>query len=223
MKAIIFAAGRGERMRPLTDTTAKSLLMLAGKPLIVHNIERCQQAGIKDIVINVSYKGDEIKQALGDGSRFGVSIQYSTEDEALETAGGIIKALPLLGDKPFIAISADIWADFDLKKLSMQPLNNALAHLLLVNNPDFHPRGDFTLIDGIVCQGAQPRFTYANAGIYHPALFQPLPEQKLSLGALLNERLSEGKVTGEVFEGHWFNLGTPEQLKHAELALKEAS
>lgn len=220
MKAMIFAAGRGERMRPLTDTTPKPLLELAGKPLIVQNIERCKAAGIEDIVINVSYHADKIKAALGDGSKFGVRIQYSHEDPVLETAGGVIKALPLLGDKPFLGLAADVWADLNLQSLIAQAEHVDYAHLVLVDNPEFHPDGDFALMDGVVKPSGKPRYTYSSIGIYHPKMFADLPEQRLGLGELLHQHLSHGKITGEHYQGKWFNLGTPEQLETAERLLK---
>lgn len=223
MRAMIFAAGRGERMRPLTDKTPKPLLMLAGQPLIVHAILACRQANITEIVINVSYKSGEIMSALGNGSQWGVQIQYSQEDDPpLETAGGIIKALPLLGDKPFVAISGDIWSNYDLSLLFPHVEKLKLAHLVMVKNPDYHDRGDFALLPNGVLSGEETvRLTYGNIGLFHPDLFKNLPVQRLGLGNLLRDHLNSGKLTGEYFSGDWFNIGTIEQLQLAEEQLKE--
>lgn len=223
MKAMIFAAGRGERMRPLTDETPKPLLMLAGKPLIVHAILACKAAGIRDIVINVSYKADKIMQALGDGSTWHVNIQYSKESEPpLETAGGIIKALPLLGDEPFIAMSGDIWTNYDLSVLFPHAQNLKLAHLVMVPNPDYNEKGDFALLpNGEISDNQTARLTYGNIALLHPTLFAGLPEQRLGLGTLLRKHLHTHNITGEEYKGPWLNIGTPAELLHAESHLKE--
>jgi MurNAc alpha-1-phosphate uridylyltransferase len=223
MKAMIFAAGRGERMRPLTDITPKPLILLAGQPLIVHAILACQQAGIRDIIINVSYKAETIMQALGDGSHWGVNIHYSQEAEPpLETAGGIIKALPLLGHDPFIALSGDIWTNYDLRQLIHRADSVKLAHLIMVPNPDFKTQGDFVLQSNRVLSNAgSDRLTYGNIGLFHPDLFQNLPVERLGLGALLHQHLNSGHITGELYTGEWFNIGTIDQLAQAEHMLKE--
>lgn len=223
MKAMIFAAGRGDRMRPLTDTTPKPLLMLAGQPIIVHTILACKAAGIEEIVINVSYKAAMIMEALGNGSRWDVNIHYSQEGEPpLETAGGIIKALPLLGSEPFVALSGDIWTSYDLGHLFSCLSDLELAHLVMVKNPDFNPKGDFCLMpSGILSRDEGQRLTYGNIGLFHPDLFAGLPVQRLGLGALLREYLDSGKISGEYFTGEWFNIGTPADLAHAQSVLKE--
>lgn len=223
MKAMIFAAGRGERMRPLTDTTPKPLLTLAGQSLIAHAILACKQAGIEQIIINVSYKAEMIMQALGNGSEWGVNIQYSQEGEPpLETAGGIIKALPLLGDEPFIAMSGDIWTNYDLSLLLPRANQVTLAHLVMVKNPDYNTKGDFCLLpNGILSTSDDLRLTYGNIGLFHPDLFKNLPVQRMGLGNLLRDHLASGKITGEYFHGEWLNIGTPEQLQHAQDVLKE--
>jgi MurNAc alpha-1-phosphate uridylyltransferase len=223
MKAMIFAAGRGERMRPLTDTTPKPLIELAGEPIIVHAIRACKEAGIEEIVINLSYKADMIQEALGDGSRWGVTLHYSQEaDPPLETAGGVIKALPLLGPDPFIALSGDVWSNYDLRQLYLRTGSLKLAHLIFVPNPDFHQKGDFGLNEnGVVVDHPYDRYTYGNIGLFHPDLFKNLPVQRLGLGALFRQHLSTGEITGEIFSGEWFNIGTLEELARAQQQLKE--
>jgi len=223
MKAMIFAAGRGERMRPLTDNVPKPLLMLAGQPLIVHAILSCKNAGIDQIVVNVSYKADLIMKELGDGSQWGVSIQYSQEGEPpLETAGGIIKALPLLGEKPFIVMSGDIWTNYDLSLLLSRTKQVKLAHLVMVKNPEDNPNGDFCLMpNGVLSTSDNVRLTYGNIGLFHPHLFNDLPVQRLGLGNLLRDYLKSGDITGEYFNGEWLNIGTPAQLAQAQHVLKE--
>lgn len=223
MKAMIFAAGRGERMRPLTDTLPKPLLTLADKPIIVHAIEACKLAGITELVLNVSYLADKIMNALGDGSAFGVTLHYSIEGSPpLETAGGIIKALPLLGPEPFLVFSGDIWTAYDLRSLVAQAAQVELAHLVLVPNPSYHPEGDFVLLpDGRLSDEINGRYTYGNLGIFHPKLFEGLPEQRLRLGKVLYDNLKSGKITGELYTGPWFNMTTPHDLYQAEKTLKE--
>lgn len=223
MKAMIFAAGRGERMRPLTDTTPKPLVMLRGEPLIVHVILACKRAGITEIIINVCYQAQSIMSALGDGSVWGVRIQYSQESEPpLETAGGIIKALPLLGFEPFLVHSCDVWTNYDLSDLFVRQNNLKLAHLVMVKNPDYHPQGDFGLLpDGRLSLKMEDRLTYASFGLYDPRLFQDLPVQRLGLGKIFRDNMD--LLTGELFEGEWFNIGTVADLAQAENNLKEVS
>jgi MurNAc alpha-1-phosphate uridylyltransferase len=217
MRAMILAAGHGKRMRPLTDHKPKPLLEVGGKPLIVWHIENLKNAGFKDIVINIAWKGDQIPQVLGDGSRLGVNLFYSDEQQegALETAGGIIKALPLLleenSDNPFLVINGDIWCDFPYS--FQNPLsNNNLAHLVLVNNPDHHPQGDFSLIQNQVIDGGENALTFSGIGYYHPALFKGLPYGKHPLAPLLREAMKNKQVSGEHFSGDWRDIGTPERL-----------
>jgi N-acetyl-alpha-D-muramate 1-phosphate uridylyltransferase len=211
MKAMILAAGRGERMRPLTDHTPKPLLLVAGKPMIVHTIEQLVQAGYTELVINHAHLGAKIAAALGDGTQFGASIQYSPEGElGLETAGGIIHALPLLGKEPFLVVNGDITTDFDFA--SLQTVTVDLAHLVLVANPDHHPDGDFGLTDGLVDEQAAEQLTFSGIGVYSPKLFDGLPEGSRKLGGLLRLAIRQQRVSGQKFDGFWLDIGTPERL-----------
>lgn len=225
MKAMILAAGRGERMRPLTDVCPKPLLKVGGKPLIVWQIERLVAAGISELVINHAHLGGQIEDALGDGARYGAHIVYSPEIEALETAGGIVQALHLLGSAPFLVVSADIYAEFDyrlpLQKSSMLE-DGALAYLWLVDNRAWHPRGDFALIDGTLSTATEPRLTYANLGIYRPEFFSgTVPGTKLPLLPLLQRAIADRKVKGARYAGLWENIGTPAQLAALDAALEQ--
>lgn len=213
--AMILAAGRGARMRPLTDSVPKPLLEVAGKPLIVWQIERLAAAGIRQIVINHAHLGSQIVAALGDGRQFGVSIAYSAEAEALETAGGIAQALPLLGEQAFVVVSADIYCECDYRELlaRLQLADDALACLWMVANPTWHPTGDFALRDGVLHLDGAARLTYANLGLFRPAMFADVaPGQKLALRPLLDELIPAGRIQGECLDALWDNLGTPEQL-----------
>lgn len=212
MRAMILAAGRGERMRPLTDRTPKPLLPVAGKPLIEHHIAALAAAGFREIVINVSWLGQQIVDALGSGARFGVELAYSREQPTpLETAGGVRRALPLLGEAPFVVINGDVWTDYPLAAL--QP-PAALAHLVLVDNPPHHEQGDFVLDGGRVLAGAGDRLTFSGIGVYRPALFAHLPEGvQQPLAPLLREAIAQGQVSGEYFRGRWIDVGTPARLE----------
>lgn len=211
MRAMILAAGRGERLRPLTDQTPKPLLEVAGQPLIVYSLQALAAAGIQDIVINIAYLGHLIQAVLGDGNRYGVRIQYSVETQALETGGGVYQALPLLGAEPFIVLSADIWSDYPLQQLPSKL--TGLAHLVLVDNPDYHRRGDFSLLsDGQLTNEGDAKLTFANMGIYHPDLFKDCKPGFFRLGDLLHSAVTRGQVTGEHYHGGWANVGTAEQL-----------
>lgn len=215
MKAMILAAGRGLRLRPLTDTTPKPLILVANKPLIVHQVLKLARIGIKEIVINVSYQAKQIIDTLGDGRAYGVKIEYSFEPTALETGGGICQALNILGTSPFIVISADIWTDFSLEHLLAHSLSSfALAHLILVDNPGFHPQGDFNLTQtGLLnLDDTSNKFTFASLGVYHPDLFQG-KSGTFPLSSLLYEYIAEKKITGEYYKGLWFNIGTPTELE----------
>jgi MurNAc alpha-1-phosphate uridylyltransferase len=212
MKAMILAAGLGNRMRPLTDTTPKPLLKVGGIPLIVWHIERLAHDGFKDIVINIAHLGYKIPEELGDGSQWGVNIQYSDEQEegGLESAGGIVKALPLLGDEPFLVLNADIFTNYDFeykKKLG----SGILAHLILVKNPEHNPEGDFALRDGLVVDSKA--YTFSGIGYYSTELFKDVPYGKSSSIPLLRAAMKEGKVTGELYEGDWLDIGTPQRLE----------
>lgn len=212
MKAMILAAGLGTRMRPLTDAIPKPLLPVGGKPLIVWHIEKLAAAGFRDIVVNVAWLGWQMPQALGDGSRWDVGLHYSDEQHegALETAGGIIKALPLLGDEPFLVVNGDVWCEYPCLPLPLHP--NDLAHLVLVENPVHHPQGDFALQQGRVLGSGEPRYTFSGIGYYHPRLFADLPYGKRPLAPLLRQAMQMGQVSGELFQGDWRDIGTPERL-----------
>ena len=208
---MILAAGRGERMRPLTDRIPKPLLPVGDRPLIQHHIESLAQAGFRELVINHAHLGDQIEYALGDGSRWGVQINYSPEPAgALETGGGIFQALPLLGDAPFVVVNGDIWTDYDFS----HPLlpENSLAHLVLVDNPAHNPQGDFCLADGWVSDGPGERLTFSGIGIYRPALFADCRPGAFPLAPLLKAAMAQGRVSGEYYRGRWVDVGTPERL-----------
>ncbi len=212
MKAMILAAGRGERMRPLTDHTPKPLLSVANQPLIVHTIKQLVAAGFREIVINHAHLGEQIEAALGHGEQFGAVLQYSPEgDQALETAGGIINALPLLGNEVFLVVNGDIATDFPFAELKKQSVD--LAHLVLVDNPEHHPQGDFSLNkDGKTIENGSEPFTFSGIGLYHPELFANTPPGKSKLGPLLRQAMSDLRVTGQKYSGFWMDIGTPERL-----------
>ena len=230
-KAMIFAAGRGERMRPLTDACPKPLLEVGGKPLIVWQIERLARSGFETIVINHAWLGEQIEAALGDGSRWHVQLRYSPEHEALETAGGIANALPLIEDngvsEVFLAVSGDVYADFDYRALNahaqaMKSLAEPGMHLVMVPNPAFHPNGDFALTDGVLSLDAEPRFTFGNIGLYDTRMFRDLPRgTRRALKPYYRETIARGLATGELYEGLWENVGTPAQLQALDQRLVE--
>jgi len=224
MMAMLLAAGRGERMRPLTDHTPKPLLEAGGKPLIIWHIERLAQAGLTKLVINHAHLGEQIVRTLGDGRQLGVFIEYSAEGKALETAGGIANAMHLLGDAPFAVINADIYCDYDFAQLPAHAaaLSNSsdMAHLVLVNNPEQHPHGDFGLQDGRITDSA-PKLTFSGIGIYRPALFQHIPRGSIApLAPLLRAQIALGKVSGEHYNGHWVDVGTPQRLQQLDNILR---
>jgi MurNAc alpha-1-phosphate uridylyltransferase len=211
MKAMILAAGRGERMRPLTDETPKPLLRIGGQTLIEHHIHALTQAGITGLVINHAHLGEQIVKALGDGDAYGVSIRYSPEPgAALETGGGIHNALPLLGDAPFIVVNADIWTDYRFDGLPKAPAG--LAHLVMVDNPAYHPDGDFSLSNGLLSQRGPRMLTFSGIGVYRPELFTGCSPGAFPLGPLLRTAMDRGEVSGEHYDGRWFDIGTPERL-----------
>ncbi len=218
MRAMILAAGRGARMQQLTTDSPKALLRWHERYLIEYSILALKKVGICEIVINVSYKAGLIQSALGDGSRYGVDITYSVEPEALETGGGVFNALPVLGYDPFIVLSCDVVSDFDLQALSVQP--GKLAHLVLVENPDFHPAGDFCLQGDKIYLGKEKTYTFGNIGIYRPELFVNCQPGKFRLGDLLKQAIQHEQVTGECYSGFWQNFGTPAQLQNS-VALPE--
>ena len=221
MKAMILAAGRGVRMRPLTDTRPKSLLAAGGKPLIVWQLEKLAQAGFTEAVINHAHLGNMIEAALGDGSRFGLSIRYSAEREALETAGGIALALPLLGTQPFLVTNADIYSDYDFAALAGLDLQDRLAHLVLVDNPPHHPRGDFALEAGRVRETGESLLTFSGIGVYAPRLFGGIPAKaKVALAPLLRKAMAAQRVSGEHYHGRWHDIGTAERLQALDAELR---
>lgn len=211
MKALIFAAGKGERMRPLTETRPKALLEVRGRPLIGWHLQALQRAGIADIVINTGWLGAQLPEALGNGEAYGVSIHWSHEpSEPLETGGGMRQALSLLGNAPFIATNADIHCDYDYAKLPSMP--SGLAHLVLVDNPEHHPRGDFVLDAGRCKLCGEPRLTFSGIAVYRPELVSSLPFGRYGLAPILREAIDFGRVTGEHHRGHWSDVGTPQRL-----------
>ena len=222
MRAMILAAGRGERLRPLTDTCPKPLIEVGGKPLIVWHIENLRRAGIEELVINTAWLDHVIHDALGDGSDLGVRIVYSDEGEALETAGGILKALPLLGDEPFLLISGDIWCDLDLSALASMTLDKE-AHLVLVENPAHHPEGDFAIEEGYLKRLGQPTYTYSGIGVFAPSLLDGVTPGKHRLAPILRDKADAGEVTAEVFRGRWTDVGTVERLQVLQDSLFESS
>ncbi len=213
MKAMILAAGRGERMRPLTDSTPKPLLLAAGKPIIQHTIERLVNTGFTEIIINIAHLGQKIKQTLGNGDQFGAYIAYSDEGKtALETAGGIINALPLLGEKPFLVVNGDLASNYDFSLLRNQHCD--LAHLVLIPNPEHHPEGDFHLSSNQrLTEKGFPKLTYSGMGVYNPELFSNIAPGQIKLAPILRRAISQNRVTGEKFNGFWMDIGTPERLK----------
>lgn len=221
MKAMILAAGKGERMRPLTLHTPKPLVPVAGVPLIEYHLRALAAAGFTEIVINHAWLGQQIEDHLGDGSRFGLSIRFSAEGEPLETGGGIFKALPLLGDQPFLLVNGDIWTDYDFAGLR-QPLQG-LAHLVLVDNPGHHGAGDFRLADGRVEDGAgtDDTLTFSGISVLDPALFAECRAGAFKLAPLLRAAMADGQVSGEHFRGQWVDVGTLERLAEVERLLAE--
>lgn len=222
MKAMILAAGRGERLRPLTDTVPKPLVPVLGKPLIIYHIEKLAALGIVDIVINHAWLGHKLLETLGDGSAFGVNIRYSAEDTALETGGGIKRALPLLceggNDAPFLVINGDVFIDALPPLLPL--IDDALAHLWLVPNPELHPNGDFALADNRVHEQGETKYTFSGMGIYHPRLFNDTPEGAFALGPLLRAQMAQGRVSGAMFKGLWCDVGTLSRLQALESHLQ---
>ena len=214
MKAMILAAGRGERMRPLTDLLPKPLLAVGSKPLIVHHIEKLKAAGVTRLVINHAWLGHKLVEALGDGRQFGVEILWSAEESALETAGGIVQALPLLGAEPFLVINGDTWIDGDYGALVNQSLGEDLAHLWLVPNPPQHPQGDFSLQGGRVLDA--PALTFSGVGLYHPAAFVSLPCGARKRAPLLRDWVAQGRVGGSLLTGEWRDIGTVDRLRELD-------
>ena len=218
---MLLAAGRGERLRPLTDTVPKALVEAGGKPLVAWHLERLAAAGCREAVINVSHLGERIVEAIGDGRRFGLRVAYSHEAERLETAGGIAQALPLLGPGPFVLVNADIYCDFPLQRLLGLALGARLAHLVLVPNPEHRPRGDFALVDGEVRGDGAPRYTYAGLAVLSPELVRTVRAgEKAALAPFLYGAADAGRMSGELYEGLWEDVGTRERLAKLETLLK---
>ena len=224
---MLLAAGRGERMRPLTDHTPKPLLVAGSKPLIVWHIEKVAQAGIRDLVINHAHLGQQLETILGDGKQWNVQIRYSPENPALETAGGIALALPMLGDAPFAVINSDIYCDYNFSNLPIHAAHLAqkinTAHLVLVNNPQHHPQGDFGLTHGHVTD-AEPKFTFSGIGVYQPGLFAKiLRGSKAPLAPLLRQQIALNQVSGEQHAGYWIDVGTQQRLQQLDDYLRHTN
>jgi len=211
MKAMILAAGKGERMRPLTNTTPKPLLLVDSQPLIIYHLKSLAKVGIKQVIINTWYLGEQIIDSIGDGTRFGLQIIYSPEENLLDTGGGIVNALQLLGPEPFLVLSADILTAFPLQTLPRMPIG--LAHLVMVDNPDYHPAGDFALDKGKIKLTGASKFTYANIGVYRPEFFAHAPQGAFPLAGLLRQHIANDLVTGQYYAGTWYNIGTPADLE----------
>jgi len=213
MKAMILAAGRGERMRPLTDMVPKPLLPVGGTPLIEWHIQNLAKSGFSEIIINIAHLGYLIPKTLGDGSRWGVKLIYSDEQEsgALESLGGIVKALPLLGDESFLVVNGDIFCDYPFNPEF--DLKNKLAHLILVPNPPHNPKGDFGIKNNLLVNVERNMFTFSGIGYYHPKMFENTPEQKAPLAPLLRELANKEALSAELYSGVWHDIGTPQRLK----------
>ncbi len=226
MKAMILAAGRGERMRPLTDELPKPLLKAGPHRLIEYHLYQLAAAGFREVIINIAWLGEKIIEHLGNGEQYGLQIRYSNEgDQALETAGGIFKALPLLGDQPFVVINGDVWTDYPYAKLKDFKLSG-LAHLLLVNNPEHNPQGDFAiepdaLSDQHLLNQGDKKFTFSGIGVYSKGFFASMSQGKAPLAPMLRKAIERGQVTGEVYQGRWLDIGTPQRLQQLEQLLRE--
>ena len=222
MKAMILAAGKGERMRPLTDQIPKPLLEVAGKPLIAWHLEKLAKANFEDVIINHAYLGKMIEAYVGDGSRWNLKIAYSREGSPLETAGGIKKALPLIGDQPFLVINADIYTDFNFATIKNRNLNDCKGHLVMVKNPKQHPDGDFFLQNNQIELEGKERLTFSGIAIYQPKIFEDINiEPVAKLAPILKKLIGEKCISGEAYQGLWFDIGTPERLNEVNLFLKE--
>jgi len=215
MKAMILAAGRGERLRPLTDETPKPLVPVAGRELIVRHLASLSAAGFTDVVVNIAHGGTQIRDRLGDGSAFDLRIHYQDEDDRpLDTGGGLKRALPLLGNQPFVAINADVLTDYPFGMLGLP--SGRLAHLVMVDNPGHRPEGDFALDGEEVTEGSGERLTFSGIGVYHPALFRGVEDTVFPLVPLLRDAMRREAVSGEHYTGVWLDVGTPERLQEAD-------
>lgn len=222
MKAMILAAGRGSRMRPLSDNIPKPLLKVGGKSLIVWHIERLVEAGFKELVINHAYLGQKIEESLGDGACWGVNIAYSAEETALETAGGIANALPLLGDEPFLVVNGDVYSELNFATLKQVLNTGNLAHLVMVDNPPQHPLGDFALQDEKLIADGEEKLTFSGVGVYSPVFFNDIVRgEAAKLAPLLKAAMANGLVTGEHYQGIWHDIGTPDRLEKIDVMLRK--
>ena len=220
MRAMILAAGRGERMRPLTENLPKPMLQAGDQPLLQYHVEALAQAGYTELVINHARFAEHITAWFADGAAFGVNIRYSAEGNSpLGTGGGIKRALPLLGDDPFLVVNGDTWNDFPLETLNTTLPGH--AHLVLVPNPGHNLNGDFALRDGEVSESGEPRYTFSGIGVYHPDLFQSIPEHTFPLAPLLRRAMQDHQVTGQLYQGPWFDIGTPARLAELEQYLAQ--
>lgn len=226
MKAMILAAGLGQRMRPLTDHLPKPLLAVGDKPLLCYHLENLRAAGITEVIINLAYLGEKIRDYVGDGREFGLRVEYSVEPEPLETAGALLKALPLLGAEPFLLINGDVWTDYPLAHLARHQLHAPYCgHLLLVPNPAFHPAGDFAVnqTGQIVSDTDRPRYTFAGISLLHPQMIAEYPKRrdKFPLVEVLRHEIAQGKLTAEIYNGQWSDVGTPERLAELDQHLRK--
>ncbi len=220
MRAMILAAGRGERLRPLTDSAPKPLVEVGGETLLGRHLARLARAGFERVAINVSHLAEKIIARFGDGAQTGLRIDWSREAEPLETAGGIAQARALLGEEPFLLVNADIWCDFDFSRLRNLQLGSRLAHLVLVPNPPYHPAGDFTLERGVIGNGSAPRYTYAGISVLSPRLVDGVSAgRKAQLAPLWRAAAERGEVTGELYDGQWSDVGTPQRLAELKARL----
>lgn len=215
-KAMLLAAGRGERLKPLTDTLPKPLMQVGAQSLIEHNLSKLKASNIEEVVINVCYRAKQIMEHVGNGERYGLKITFSYEpEEPLGTGGGVLQALRFLGDEPFILLSSDIWTDYPFERLKVSPGKD--AHLIMVENPHFHPNGDYALLPtGLLDSQTEPKSTYGNIAVIHPTLFEGRAVDSFPLASLLVESMGKRKVSGELYQGKWFNVGTIEELKRLE-------
>ena len=212
MKAMILAAGLGKRMRPLTDHIPKPLLKVADKPLIEYHLEKLAAAGVKEVIVNLAYLGDKIRQALGDGSRWNLALHYSEEPQPLETAGAIAQALPLLGDEPFLLVNGDVWTDLDFSIIPKALSGNDQAMLFLAKQPEWREKGDFNLDESRVRESDTPNLLYAGIALYHPSILDGAVVEKFSIVPRLKKAIQQDRVAGQLINGEWDDVGTPERL-----------
>ena len=214
MKAMILAAGYGKRLRPLTDHTPKPLISIGSKPMIVHHLEKLAQAGIQEVVINLGHLGSKISQFLGNGSTWGVSIEYSDEGpDPLETGGGMTKALPLLGENTFLLVNGDVWTDFDFSSIPRELNEDDQAMLFLAKQPEWREKGDFNLMNNRVCESNVPNLLYAGIALYHPSILDGAVVEKFSIVPRLKSAIQQNRVAGKLLEGEWDDVGTPDRLE----------